>query len=160
MGGYVEGSLSVSYSQHASTKLLNDMWVVTEGFTYHIDEKRSIRIPAGFLTDGASVPRIVSSIIPAWGDHGLASVVHDYLCEYLQVWQDGRRVNISREDCNKIFYECMNITGVGKIKAKAMYAAVKSYSHVLAIIYSTYDPEKHKLELELVEYHKQHGIWL
>lgn len=160
MGGYVEGSLNVSYSSHASSRLETDMWVVTEGFTYHLDDNTYIYIPAGYLTDGATVPRWVWSLIPAWGDHGLAAVVHDYLCEYLQVWKNGTRVKITREECNKVFYDCMMVTGVNKLKAKAMYAGVKAYSHVLAIIYETFDPKKRDIEKELVKYHSENGIWI
>mgnify|MGYP002738473560 CR=1 FL=1 len=160
MNGHIEGFLSVSYSTYATTALMTDMWVVNQGFTYHIDDERSIYIPAGYLTDGASVPRWVWGVIPPWGDHGVAAVVHDYLCERLQVWKNGALVKISREECNDIFYECLLVSGVGKIKAKAMYYAVKAYSHALAIIYNTYDPKKHDIEKYLVEQHKLKSIWL
>lgn len=159
MSEYIDGSIGVSYSPHASAKLLNDMWAVTEGFTYQIDDKRSIHIPQGYLTDGASVPRWLWALIPPWGNHGKAAVVHDYLCEYLQVRCDGERVKITRDECNKIFYQCLNKTDVGKIKAKAMYAAVVAHTHLASIIYYSYDPVKHDIEKYLVSEFKRTGIW-
>ena len=40
---------------------------------------RGVTVPAGFVTDFASIPRIVWPLLPKWGKYGLASVVHDYL---------------------------------------------------------------------------------
>lgn len=37
-------------------------------------------IPAGFVTDFASVPPQVSWLIPSYGKYTLAAIVHDYLC--------------------------------------------------------------------------------
>lgn len=158
--GYVDGSLNVSYSKYASDIMGLDLWVVTEGFTYHLSENTFIYVPKGYLTDGASVPRLLENIIPAWGDHGLAAVIHDYLCEYLQIWQNGERKTITREQCNDIFYQCMRDCNVNRFKAISMYVAVKAYSHVLSIIYYSYDPKKHDIEKHLVEHHNQHGTWL
>lgn len=158
--GYVTGSLSVSYSNHATAALLSDLWVVTEGITYHIDDNTYVYVPQGYLTDGASVPRWVWSAIPPWGDHGLATVIHDYLCEYLQVWKNGVRVKISREDANKIFHKCLLDTGVSKLKARTMYTAVTWYSHLMYIVYYSYDPKKHEVEKYLLEQYKSKGIWL
>ena len=52
--GYVDGSLNVSYSKYASDIMGLDLWVVTEGFTYHLSENTFIYVPKGYLTDGAS----------------------------------------------------------------------------------------------------------
>jgi hypothetical protein len=40
---------------------------------------RSVTVPAGFVTDFASIPRLIWPLLPKWGKYGLASVVHDYL---------------------------------------------------------------------------------
>jgi len=40
---------------------------------------RGVTVPAGFVTDFASIPRIIWPLLPKWGKYGLASVVHDYL---------------------------------------------------------------------------------
>lgn len=156
----VSGSVSVSYSNHASDVLRADLWVVNKGFKFDIDENTYIYIPEGYLTDGASVPRWLWVLIPPWGNHGKASVVHDYLCEYLQVWKNGERVKISRSECDQILYKCLVTTGVGKVKAKAMYAAVVAYSHLASVIYYSYDPQKHEMEKFLVSEYKRSGLWL
>jgi hypothetical protein len=40
---------------------------------------QEIIIPAGFPTDGASVPRALQSVFSSIGDHFLADIIHDYL---------------------------------------------------------------------------------
>lgn len=39
----------------------------------------AITVPAGFVSDYASIPWFLRSIIPPWGRHGPAAVIHDYL---------------------------------------------------------------------------------
>lgn len=41
---------------------------------------RLVEVPAGFVTDGASVPRAFWALLPVWGRYSRAAVVHDYLC--------------------------------------------------------------------------------
>jgi hypothetical protein len=41
--------------------------------------ERIIRIPIGFITDFASIPRIFWTLLPPTGRYGKAAVVHDYL---------------------------------------------------------------------------------
>lgn len=43
-----------------------------------------ITVPAGFISDGASCPRIFWSIIPPFKDTKEASFLHDYQCETAQ----------------------------------------------------------------------------
>jgi hypothetical protein len=43
-------------------------------------------VPAGTMTDGASVPRPLWWFLPPWGDEAtLPAVLHDYLCEQLDL---------------------------------------------------------------------------
>lgn len=96
-------------------------WRLAKGFTYHVGSKYSrdiIRVPAGFITDFASVPRIFWSLISSWGKHGKAAVVHDWL------YRSGMR---SRKKADEIFLEGMLVLGVNKIKAYIMYWAVRLF---------------------------------
>jgi hypothetical protein len=69
-------------------------------------------IPAGFVTDFASVPRALWSIFPPHGKYSPAAVLHDYLYRFSK---------LSRKRCDDIFLECMTALGVPYFKRYAMY---------------------------------------
>lgn len=95
-------------------------WELVEEFTVSIDEK-TFKVPKGFLTDLASVPRILWILIPPFGKYTKAAVIHDYLC-YKSI--------ISRKEGDKVFYKIMIRDGTKKWKAKIMYLGVRLYSWV------------------------------
>lgn len=74
-----------------------------------------IIVPAGFVTDLASIPRVFQSLIPKVGRHSLAAIVHDYLCRL-----DG----FDRPLADKIFLEAMKLLGVNRVRRRLMYWAV------------------------------------
>ena len=125
----------VSYSKEASERLGRDYWLVTEGFSYYIGKKGSnqwVHVPAGFLTDGASVPQPLWSVIPPWGPWGQAAIVHDYLCEYLSITVDGKPQAISRQYADLLFLEMLIVLDVPELNRKMMYSAVDAYTATLA----------------------------
>ncbi len=130
-------------------------WKLFMEFTYHIGSKYSnniIHVPAGFVTDFASIPQtliIVTGLIgmilayyfnlawllwvgvlliliiltmPAWGRYGKAAVVHDYL------YQDVDNTGINRKYADAVFHEAMLVSGTKPWKAKIMYWAVRAFS--------------------------------
>lgn len=107
--------LNIEYHESASRTLGKDYWVVTKDFIYYIGNENSNRrvlIPAGYLTDGASVPRPFWSFIPPWGQYGQAAVVHDYLCDYGSVNVGNELVSISRTDIDQVMLESMSVLKV------------------------------------------------
>lgn len=73
-----------------------------------------VTVPAGFITDLASVPRFFWRIIPPWdGQYAEAAIVHDYL------W---RRKEYTR--ANRFFKIIMQRYGVPAWKRYAMHTAV------------------------------------
>ena len=107
--------LCVQYHETVSKQLGKDYWVVTKDFIYYIGKENSeswVLIPAGYLTDGASVPRPFWSFIPPWGQYGQAAVVHDYLCDYGQVNVGNELVNIERVDIDQVMIESMSVLKV------------------------------------------------
>jgi uncharacterized protein DUF1353 len=55
-------------------------WIVKEPLTYIVGtSKESVTVPIGFVTDLASIPPILQSIIQQNGSYLLPAVVHDYL---------------------------------------------------------------------------------
>jgi hypothetical protein len=74
-------------------------------------------VPAGVELDGASIPRVLWSLIggPFEGRYRNASIVHDHYCVVrTRSWQDTHRV----------FYDAMRSSGESATKAKVMYYAV------------------------------------
>lgn len=96
-------------------------WKLIEPFSYYVDKKDGIiiTVPAGFISDGASIPRIFWSIIgsPWTGKYISAAILHDYLY-YMKTF--------SREKSDLIFLEAMKILGVSKLKRKIIYYAVRA----------------------------------
>lgn len=125
-----DGNLSVHYDHAASRHLKGDYYEVTESFKYYIDDAATmwVYVPAGFLTDGASVPRPFWWLIPPLGRYAQAAVVHDILCERGVAYKDGVAYHVDRKEANDIFYHAMKVLGVPKIQRKLMYWAVAAYN--------------------------------
>ena len=73
--------------------------------------------PAGWIVDGASIPRVAWSVIggPFEGKYRNASVIHDVACDQkTKPWNS----------VHEVFYYAMLTSGVDTITAKVMYAAV------------------------------------
>jgi Protein of unknown function (DUF1353) len=83
-----------------------------------------IDVPIGFVTDGASVPRPLWALLPAWGRYSRAVVVHDYLCRLIK---DGtpHQTAPDRKTADAIFYEAMVVCGVNRVVRWVMWAAVR-----------------------------------
>lgn len=76
-----------------------------------------ITVPAGFVTDLASVPRFFWRWFPPAGDHAAAAVVHD--------WFYQQRLGVSRFLADAIFRDLMDSLGVPAWKRWCMWAAVR-----------------------------------
>lgn len=76
-----------------------------------------IVVPAGFVTDFASVPRI-PIIYELFGDRAHhESVIHDYLYQTHQ--------GLDRQTCDRIFREAMQVRGKSKFVWEGMYLGVR-----------------------------------
>jgi hypothetical protein len=98
-------------------------WVIlTDNFSYDVGVEGSgdkITVPYGFTTDFASTPSILWGLMGGpWGRHGNAAVIHDYL-----YWSRAR----PRPDADRVFHEGMRIMGVGRIRARMMWSAVRVF---------------------------------
>lgn len=105
-------------------------WRLVEAFDYHVGEETSaevIEVPSGFVTDFASVPRILWSILPPTGKYGKAAVVHDFLYEMggIPLVNSGKSYDKATSDL--IFRDAMKVLGVGLIRRNLMYAAVVKF---------------------------------
>lgn len=113
-------------------------WRIVEPFEYLVGSEQSgesIWVPMGFITDFASIPRPLWSIIGGpTGKYGKAAVVHDYL------YRTGGRIPhavaadgsvtyriYTKTQADAIFYEAMNVLGVGRFQRWVMYQAVRVF---------------------------------
>lgn len=141
--------LNIQYDAAASRALGRNYWRVMKAFHFYTgsaDRDEWVYVPAGYLTDGATAPRLFWSIIPPWGSYGQAAVVHDFLCEYLCITKEGRPQAITRARCDEILLEAMEVLHVPKAKRYAIYSAVCAYRIVSGIDRPTGRSEKRKLE--------------
>lgn len=93
--------------------------IVLRPFAYTLpDNSRTIRVPPTYLTDFASIPTYVRWVIPPFGRHAIAAVLHDWL---YTVGQPGRR-----PEADHIFRLALAELGVGLVRRNAMYAAVRA----------------------------------
>jgi hypothetical protein len=89
-------------------KIISDWYLFINGIP--------VIIHCGFITDCASVPRFLWSIIPPIGRYTKAAILHDYLY---------RKGIFTKEQADKIFLEAMIILDCSVWKRNAMYAGVK-----------------------------------
>ena len=145
------GPLNTEYDFEASRILGKDHWRVTKSFRYFIGglgSDRWVTVPAGYLTDGASVPSVLWSRLPPWGQYGQAAVVHDLLCESLSIVEAGRPVSITRAEADAILTEAMEVLGVDEKKRNWIARGVTLYRWVARPSWPSWDSTKRRLESE------------
>ncbi len=83
----------------------------------------TITVPAGYVTDFASVPRLFWTMgIDPLGKPARAAIIHDYL------YSTGGRIKTppyTKAEADRIFYDAMGALGVGSVKRWLMYQAVR-----------------------------------
>ena len=90
-------------------------WTVVEPLAY--DERaESFEVPAGFVTDSASVPTPFTWLVPRYGLYTKAAILHDYLC---------RTGEVSRADADGLFRRSMRELGVSVPHRYLMWTAVR-----------------------------------
>ncbi len=95
-------------------------WILDADLIYLTEKQELIRVPIGFKTDLASIPRLLRALYPKHGLQTRAAVVHDYL-------YSARNHRYSRLEADTIFYQAMLELGVRKSKAWVMYRAVRMF---------------------------------
>lgn len=94
-------------------------WKLVEEFVYYLGTEDSgmfIKVPEGFVTDFASVPRIFWIFLPPWGRYGKAAVLHDYM------YQNTLFIRLL---CDSIFYEAMVVLKVPRWQRWLLYLGVR-----------------------------------
>ncbi len=95
---------------------------VLDDFRY-ISSYGVIKVPKGFISDGASIPRPFWTIFsPFNGDYFEAALVHDFLYSRAS---DYDYSFITRAEADEIFKEAMFNLGVGWFTRGTIYSAVR-----------------------------------
>lgn len=105
-------------------------WKIAQDLVYEVGALGSgdvVTVPAGFETDGASVPRCLWFLLPSWDDYSRAAVVHDYLLVQIQKGIPYPFAT-TRRQADAIFLEAMTVLQVLPIRKYAMYAAVRAWA--------------------------------
>ena len=93
-------------------------WIVRQPLTYRIGiSNASMTVPVGFVTDFASIPQALLSIIRQNGLYILPAVVHDYL-----YWKQ----TCTREQADQIFMLGMIENKVADVHRFPIHAAVRA----------------------------------
>lgn len=96
-----------------------ERWELVTSFTYHVGELGSpdkIEVPAGFVTDFGSVPRIFWPLVSPQGKAKGAFVLHDFL------YFTGQR---SRLVCDAILEEAMEVCGISHFQRWLVWKGVR-----------------------------------
>lgn len=87
------------------------------------DSTESITVPVGFMTDFASVPFLLRGLIPRWGKHGKAAVIHDWL-----YWQQPN--GVTREQADDVMDQGMRVLEVNPLSRKAILRGVQLFGFI------------------------------
>jgi hypothetical protein len=93
-----------------------NLWRLTEPLIYEGTYQEFV-VPESFVTDFASVPKLLTWLVPPYGLYTKAAVLHDYLLQSRMV---------SRSDADGIFRRAMRELGVSFLRRWMMWAAVRS----------------------------------
>lgn len=99
-------------------------WELTEEFYFYFsedDKSTGVTVPKGFITDFASVPRILWSILPPTGRYTKAAVLHDFL------YSNASHLELTRKQCDKMFLQGMGVLGVKRWVRNIIYRAVRIF---------------------------------
>ncbi len=94
-------------------------WITLTKIEFSIDLQKFI-IPAGFVTDFASIPALARGTINRIGRGVIGYVIHDWLRNDIQQ-------ELSTKDCDTALYEFMRFLGEGWYTSQKDYWALRSF---------------------------------
>jgi len=102
--------------------------VLLDELIYEHKKLGTIVVPRGFVTDFASVPNFLQSLVQSVGILRDAAVLHDFLYKNHGFFRwSGNEiiiVKLSKSKCDLIFFQAMKSTNVPAIKRQMAYAGV------------------------------------
>ena len=101
------------------------VWEIQESFVYYTNSGDLIEVPVGFITDFASVPKILWNIFPPTGKYTKAAVIHDYLTTLKGRLPNGKIY--SKKEVDAIFLEAMTVLKVSRVTRYMVWKAVSLF---------------------------------
>ena len=155
--------LNIQYHPVASKLLGVDHWVVTQEFIYYIGTENSnkwVLIPAGYLTDGASVPKMLQLLLPPWGSYGQAAVLHDYLCEHGEIMDGFDYSFVGRRYIDGVLSEAMKVLNVSEWKRGLIMSGVDFYRKTCRPPVPNILKGKAAIQANLYEQYERYGTFI
>lgn len=98
-----------------------------DDFIYVTNNGVSVKCPRGMETDLASIPRGFRWLFKGHNRYTYGAIPHDYLYSQRgEFYTDDSLVRWGRKRCDDILYEACINAGVGKWRARMIYAAVRA----------------------------------
>lgn len=121
-------------------------WRLVENFTwFEADlangEGAMIDVPAGFVTDFASIPRVLWNVLPP-SFYAKPAILHDFLYFYGKTGD----VVVTRAQADKTFRDALRETGVGKTKRWLMWVGVRVGGGRAWATYRSLDASREQLD--------------
>lgn len=107
------------YPRQLTVSAHGEAWALAHDVVYR-GARDDFTVPAGFVTDFATVPAVVTWLVPRAGAHTLAAVLHDWTCT------EGIRTGaISSRDADGLFRRTMRELGVPPVRRWLAWAGVR-----------------------------------
>lgn len=90
-------------------------WRLAEPLVYH-GEEETFTVPAGYVTDFATIPRIAVWLIPRFGAYTKAAILHDYLLT---------DTDVASVDVDNLFRRALRELGVPPWRRTLMWTGVR-----------------------------------
>lgn len=102
-------------------------WRLEEPLVYRSRIGRTITVPIGFETDGASVPRPLWWLYPPFGgEYDRAAIVHDYLYRHAEKFIGDDSGHISRGEVDRLMLEMMDVDEFRLTGRRVVYRGIRS----------------------------------
>ena len=116
------------FSTALIAKAVEGGWELQQELVYDSELlNKQVVVPEGYVTDLASVPRLLRWAVPvANAKNRRAAVVHDYLCTH------GEALGLVRDQkqADKVFREALGVEGLGRFKSGALYYPVRTFQRI------------------------------
>lgn len=128
------GEEQLRYNRALSKLADQDLWDVIPGFRYYINHENSnlyVDVESGFVTDGATIPRMFWWLLPPTGEYSQCTTLHDKLCTTYYCTQVVNGVEtkrlVTRKEIDLILKESMDVMEVTPWKKKFIMLGVNLY---------------------------------
>ncbi len=116
------GDVMSNFTSPADLRMLDDYrWQLLAPFDFHVGSYPSstiISVPAGTVTDLATIPRFLWALFPPHGRYAKAAIIHDYLYD---------RAIGSKAYADKVFLEAMEVLKVPRLTRLILYCAARLF---------------------------------